>query len=158
MNEQALKNEIEHVFPFIEKPQGISISFHEDDCSQCGYLREDLSVYLDPELPMEGIRDIHQEMSCLSAEGWRWALPSYLRFCFTKEAVENGMETEYLIYNLSPAAKHEAETTERLSALSDDQISCLKHFLEWCKEHEYWAEYCPSEIEAGIEFVSKIRA
>jgi hypothetical protein len=40
---------------------------------------------------------MHQEMTCLSARGWSWALPHYLPFCLTPEAEYNRMETEFLI-------------------------------------------------------------
>lgn len=138
MNTEHLRKEIEPAFTFVEKPNGLSLSFHKDDCHQCGYLRDDLAQYKGKELPPEGIREIHQEMSCLSAQGWRWALPSYLRYCLTEEAGYDQLEIEFLIYNLAPELKYQLETKRRLSALSQDQILCLINFLEWCKVHEHW--------------------
>ncbi len=158
MKSEDLKKEIEAAFPFIEKPKGLAISFHKDDCHQCGYLRDDLEQYRGGELPQEAIREIHQEMSSLSALGWRWALPSYLRYCLTEEARYNQMETEFLIYNLAPMFKYQKETLQRLVALTQEQIACLIHFLEWCQADEYWGQYCPEEISLGIAFLSTIRA
>lgn len=157
MNSQELKTEIEKVFPFINKPKGITISFHKDSCCQCRYLREDLEKFNGRELSPEAIRQIHQEMSCLSAAGWRWVLPSYLRYSITEAAEYSKIETEFLIYNLSPELKYQPETIQRLSALSKDQILCLLHFLEWCKQHKYWGEYCQEEICSGINFLMTLR-
>lgn len=156
MNTEKLREEIENNFPFIDKPEGKSISFHKDDCYHCVYLRRDLEVYDSKEIPPAAIRHIHQEMSCLSSEGWLWVLPSYLRFCLTDEAAYNQFETEFLIYNLSPDIEYQSETIERLEALSIEQIKCLISFLEWCQSHEPWSEYCPEAIEAGIKFLSTL--
>jgi hypothetical protein len=158
MNIEHLKKEIESAFSFVDKPKGLALSFHKDDCHQCGYLREDLAAYKGKELPEEAIREIHQEMSCLSAQGWRWALPSYLRYCLTEQAKYTQMETEFLIYNLAPELKYQLETKQRLSALNKEQVQCLIHFLEWCSEDEYWGQYCPEEISSGIAFLSTARA
>lgn len=157
MNTEHLKEEIESVFPFVKKPKGLELSFHKDDCHQCAYLRDDLEEYQDKELPPEAIRHIHQEMSCLSEQGWYWALPSYLRYSLAAETQHNQMEIEFLIYNLSPELEHQAETANRLSALDNKQMQCLLHFLEWCQQHEKWGQYCPDEISSGIEFLSTIR-
>lgn len=158
MNVNELRSEIESNFTFVEKPKGAALSFHQDDCDQCRYLREELMEYEGRDLSPQAIRHIYQEMSCLSEKGWRWALPSYLRYCLTDEAQYNRIETEFLIYNLNPAQKYQAETSKRLSALSHDQIQCLIHFLEWCKQNEHWSQYCPDEIASGIAYLSAIRA
>jgi hypothetical protein len=158
MNSENLRIEVEKVFSFIEKPKGLELSFHKDDCPQCGYLRNDLDQYKDTQLSPAGIREIHQEMSCLSARGWRWVLPSYLLFCLTEKASYSQMETEFLIYNLAPELKHQLEAKQRLSGLNQEQINCLVHFLEWCQQHEHWGQYCPEEISSAIAFLSTIRA
>ena len=158
MNTEHLKSEIESVFSYVKKPRGLDLSFHKDECHQCGYLREDLDQYQEMELPPEGIREIHQEMSCLSPQGWRWALPSYLRYCVTEEAVRSQNEAEFLIYNLAPGEEYQADTRKRLSALNEQQIACLEHFLEWCQVHSYWGQYCSKEISEGIAFLSTVRA
>lgn len=156
MNTDQLKQEIAEVFPLVDKPQGLEISFHKDDCTQCRYLRDDLAEFTGRELSPEGIRCIHHEMSCLSSAGWRWALPSYLRYSITQEAVYHQTETEFLIYNLRPELKYQVETLKRLSALNSMQIKCLIHFLEWCQEHEHWGNYCSEDIPPGIAFLSTI--
>jgi hypothetical protein len=151
MQSEVLLQEIERAFPFVKKPEGIDISFHKDDCLHCKSLREDLQQYQEEFLPPKGIREIYSEMSCLSAEGWRWALPSYLRFCVNNQPAKD--ETEFLIYNLGPEEKHHEETIIRLSKLSEEQIYCLVSFLQWCQGNEYWSKYCLSNIEQGIEFL-----
>lgn len=153
MNTEELAIKLDTDFPFVDKPQGSSISFHLDNCDQCLYLKNDLLSYTGREIPPEAIREIHQEMSNLSAKGWRWVLPSYLRYCLTDEAIYNRMETEFLIYNLAPEDKYKADTLKRLSGLNQNQINCLVEFLNWCKSQDHWVAYCAEEIEQGIKFL-----
>ena len=156
MSTEQLLKEIEAAFPFVEKPKGLDLSFHNESCFQCSELRSDLEMYCEKNIPNKVIRIIHQELSCLSADGWRWVLPSYLRYCVTREASYNQTETEFLIYNLAPSLEYQNEAIERLSALNAEQRQCLVHFLEWCKRHDHWGQYCPNEISKGIEFLSTI--
>ncbi|MDX5373726.1 MAG: hypothetical protein LPK18_14990 [Pseudomonadaceae bacterium] len=158
MKTETILNEVERAFGFVAKPKGASISFHKDGCFQCDFLRKDLLAYKGRELPYEAIRCINQEMSCLSASGWRWALPSYLRYCLTTKTDAADMETEFLIYNLGPAPKYQAEAIMRFSALNQEQINCLHSFLLWCQEHERWSKYCPEHIERAINFILTLRA
>jgi hypothetical protein len=156
MHTEKVLKEVEQAFPFVQKPKGIDISFHRDDCAHCQYLRGDLEEYDQPEIPRAGIRAVHSEMSCLSAAGWRWVLPSYLRQSLANTGDIYDTETEYLIYNLGPDQKYQTETLERLSALNSQQIACLIHFLEWCADHEHWSDYCPEEINRGLEFLRSV--
>jgi len=144
------------VLPPVPKPEGRDISLHESGCWQCKYLRDDLAQYEDSELPNEAIRSLHQELSCLSARGWRWVLPSYLRRCLTQDPAYDAVETEFLIYNLGPSPEHESETRERLSALNREQVNCLAHFLEWCRTHPHWSQYCPNDIERARRFMHSV--
>jgi hypothetical protein len=152
---QALLEEINAVLPPVPKPEGTAISFHESGCSHCEYLRNDLAQYTDSELSNEDIRSLHQEMSCLSARGWRWVLPSYLRRCLTQDLYDP-VETEFLIYNLGPSEEHDAETRERLALLSQQQVACLGNFLEWCRAHPHWSEYCGNDIERARVFIRSV--
>ena len=158
MDTDALLREVKEVFPPVPKPPDIQISFHKVGCPDCQYLREDLREFSGPELPFEVLRDVHQEMTCLSAKGWRWVLPSYLTHCLTTESVYDDMETEFLIYNLGPELKYQKETLERLSLLNKAQVECLIHFLEWCSVHEHWSTYSPENIASAIAFMRTVRA
>ena len=158
MDSENLIKEIELVFPFVERPKGIQVSFHKVDCYQCLYLRQEMERYPGTELPKEALRYLHNELSCLSAKGWAWVLPSYLRYCVTADETYDGMETEFLIYNLSPDLKFQKETMQRLSLLNREQITCLIHFIEWCEEHEHWSNYCPKEIIRAKHFLLSINA
>ena len=155
METQTLLQEIDALLPPVPKPVGTAISFHESECAHCEYLRNYLAQYTAPELPDEAIRYLHQEMSCLSARGWRWVLPSYLRRCLTQDLYDP-VETEFLIYRLGPSAEHENEMRERLSALSQQQVGCLAHFLEWCRAHPHWSEYCGDDIERARAFIRSV--
>jgi hypothetical protein len=158
METNTLINEIESVFPEVEMPEGLALSFHKDDCFECEYLRNDLEEYRGKEISGEVIRLLHQELSCLSADGWRWILRHYLKFCLTPEAEYNQMETEFLIYNLGPDEKFEEETLQRLSGLNQAQLNCIVHFLEWCAEHPFWKDYFPENIAKALSFIQSIKA
>lgn len=158
MKVEYLIKEINTVFPLVDKPSDAQLTFHETGCHECDYLVQDLSQFKDKTLPNNGIREIHQEMSCLSAKAWRWALPSYLNYCLSEDGAYSQMETEFLIYNLSPSEEFSEDAKVRLSALNKEQVQCLVNFLEWCKVHDYWREYCPDEIKSGIIFLSETYA
>jgi len=161
MNADSLLIEVENTFPPIDKPKGLDLSFHKDDCPHCEYLRQDLEVFEGRELPPQALREIYSEMSCLSAAGWRWALPSYLKHCLKVPLAValhyNDGETEFLIYNLGPKEEHQAETIERLSLLNQSQIDCLIHFLEWCSVHEHWSNYCAEDIQRALAFMHTVQ-
>ena len=158
MNETAsLFKEIEKTFPFVDKPNGLALLHHKVGCFNCEMVRRDLETYSKPELPKEALRYLHNEMGCLSAKGWRWVLPSYLRYCVGVNDTYDGLETEYLIYTLGPDLKYQKETFEHLSELTGPQIDCLIHFLGWCSAHPHWSDYCPKDIQRAIAFMQTYR-
>lgn len=158
MDTETLLLEVEKVFIPVNKPTGFALSFHKVGCASCEYLRKGLEIYTDRFLSPEAIRYMHGEMSCLSAKGWRWVLPSYLHHCLTADSTTDGDQTtEFLIYNLGPALKYQKETMQRLSLLNREHIDCLIHFLEWCAQHAYWSTYCPEDINKGLAFMRTLR-
>jgi hypothetical protein len=157
MDTQAMIEEVERVFTPVSKPSGLELSFHKLDCDQCAYLRNDMEIYKDQWLPPQALRYLHGEMSCLSAKGWRWVLPSYLRHCLTADSSHDDLETEFLIYNLGPDLKFQRETIKRLSLLNGEQVNCLVHLLEWCAKHPHWSEYCPEDISKALSFMRTLK-
>ncbi|MFI3158433.1 MAG: hypothetical protein QX199_20000 [Methylococcaceae bacterium] len=154
----SLLKEIESVFPFVDMPEGNDLVFHKNGCFECDDLQNDLEDYRNKEITSEAIRLVHQELSSLSAKGWRWVLPHYLRFCLTTEAEYNRMETEFLIYSLRPLLEFQKDTLLRLSLLDKDQINCLIHFLMWCENKQHWKEYCLEDIRKAKSFLSSINS
>jgi hypothetical protein len=158
MDTETLRTEVKRVFIPIKKPSGFAISFHKVGCAQCEYLRKDLEVYRDRLLPSEAIQYMHGEMSCLSAKGRRWVLPSYLDHCLTADSTtDHDQATKFLIYNLGPDLKYQKETMQRLSLLNLEQVTCLIHFLEWCAQHAFWSTYCLEDINKGLAFMRALR-
>lgn len=150
--------EVNRVFPYVEKQTGIDISFHKFDCGHCQYLREDLEEFVGIKLPSKALRTVYGEMSSLSADGWNWILPSYLRHCLSVENNYDDLETEFLIYNLGPDEKYIEETLLRLAVFNIEQVDCIVHFLEWCGCHKHWSEYCPENIEKALAFMRTVRS
>ncbi|MFZ2725174.1 MAG: DUF6714 family protein [Methylococcaceae bacterium] len=158
MNTNSLLKEIQSVFTFVDMPNGNDLVFHKNGCFECNGLQNDIEDYRNKEITGEVIRLVHQELSSLSAKGWRWILPYYLRFCLTSDAEYNRMETEFLIYNLRPSLEFQQDTVTRLSILNKDHINCLIHFLMWCEGQQYWRDYCLEDIKMAKSFLSSINS
>jgi hypothetical protein len=158
MNKSDILEEIEATFPFVEMPPEVELTVHPDGCRDCDDVREGIAYYRGKEISGKAIRIVQRYMSIMSAKATQWILPHYLRFCFSAEAEYNRTETEYLIYSLGPGQGIEVleEKLQRLSMLNADQVTCLIHFLEWCLIDEYWSQYCPEDIGAGINFLSDV--
>jgi hypothetical protein len=152
-----LRNELAACFPQVEMPPRSELLFHRD-CRECADLLEDLDSLRGSKIDGDAIRLLHQELSHLSPAAWRWILPHYLEFCLTPEARYNQMETEFLIYNLGPDLKFQADTAQRLSLLSDNQITCLIHFLEWLLRDEHWNEIYSVHLNKAISFLHVLSA
>ena len=148
-----LKAEIESAFPLVEMPDPANLPFHGADCHACHDLVQDLEAYRGKEGGSDVIRRVHQEMSHLSAEGWAWVLPHYLRFCLTQEGQHSRAETEFLIYNLRPELRFQADTARRLALLTARQVTCLIDFLEWCLSQPYWREFFADDIAHATNFL-----
>src|SRR5438552_11320798 len=153
MNAGDLLTEIRAAFPVVTMPAERDLRFHPDGCFQCDFLSEYLDAHRALTVDGPVIRYMHQEMSCLSAEGWAWALPHYLPYCLTPEAEYNRMETEFLIYNLGCADQYKGNMKSQLSGLTERQIRCLISFVEFLSEHPVWSEYCPDDIARALLFV-----
>jgi hypothetical protein len=110
------------------------------------------------EIPKEGLRWLHNELSCLSSKGMQWVLPSLLRYCVQVNDTYDGLETEFLIYHFSPELKYQKDAIRQLSELTKNQISCLADFIEWCKCHEHWSSYCDEELQRAAVFLGNINA
>ena len=158
VNTEDLLAEMQTAFPPLDMPIETELRFHAEGCDHCAFLARDLAELRGKPIGGAAIRHMHQEMSCLSAKGWAWALPHYLPFCLTPEAEYNQMETEFLVYNLSPEEQFKAETLQRLSLLSSRQVRCLIHFVEWLQVHPSWSVYFPAEIEKALEFLHALDA
>lgn len=153
-NSENLSKEIDRVFPLIEMPSPEKISHHLRGCSTCEHLAADLENYKNKPIGADVIRELHQEMSHLSAEAWQWLLPYYLKYCLTPEANYSCFETEFLIYSLAPVKEFEADVTSRLCFLNTDQIRVVRDFMIYLSSIDHWRNYCPVEIGRGIAFLS----
>lgn len=151
--ESDVKDEIDRTFPFVEMPPRGELLNNDP---RLGSVGEELEQYRGKPIDGTAIRLLHQELYELSPAGWRWILPYYLRYCLTPEAEYSRMETEFLIYNLSPKLKFYSATEQRLSLLNAAQVTCLIHFLEWCRHHEHWGSYCPEDIGRSISFLETV--
>jgi hypothetical protein len=150
-----LITEINRVFPSVAKPADHDLVVHANDCVQCEWTAKHLSQFTGPILPRDALRGLKSEMSCLTTAGWRWALPSFLRNCLSDETISpiDDDETEFMIYFLGGVETSQSDATAALRPLSDAQISCIVHVLEWCGANPQWSEYCGGDIERAIRFL-----
>jgi hypothetical protein len=157
MEGRNLLAEIDAALPQVPKPLPERLVFHAQGCGQCEMLRKDLCDFSEGALTDQEISFLVDELSKLSPESTRWVMPSYLRRCVTQDLTDP-RETEFLIYNLAPAAAHEGDTLAQFAALGALGASCLLHFLDWCQDHPHWSQYCASELPVARAFVNRLIA
>jgi hypothetical protein len=157
LTKSELLKKIDTAFPSRDMPVLAELSFHKEGCHQCDDLREDVEFYRGKSIGGETIRLVHQEMSQLSAKAWQWILPFYIKYCLTDKGEYSRMETEFLIYSLSPAQKFELETSERLSLLTFDQINVVICFFELCLKQDHWRDLFSDDIDQAINYLKKIQ-
>lgn len=110
----ALIEEIDRILPPIPKPADTELVEHPSGCLQCSYVRDDLRKYDGQRLPHLPLRGLHMEMTCLSAAGWRWALPSFLSYSLSGPHHDD-IETEFMIYFLGGVESSQPEARARLA-------------------------------------------
>ena len=152
----ALIGEIDRIFPAVVKPADNDLVEHPVDCVQCSWVRNHLRPFDGPILPREALRGLHDDMSCLTAAGWRWAVPSFLRHCLSGPHIDD-IETEFMIYFLGGVEASEPDIAARLASFDDAQISCLCHVLEWCTTHPHWSDYCADNVARALMFLRCLR-
>ena len=153
ISKQGLIDKIDAVFPSVEMPPLKDFLFHENDGERYAGLLSDIDEFRGGSITGDAVRIIHKDMSKLSAKAWCWIFPHYLKYCLTPEAEFNRMETEFLIYALSPSPEFSQETFQRLSEFNNDQVNCVIDFLNLCLGYEYWKELYAGDIDHAINFL-----
>jgi hypothetical protein len=154
---------VEQEFPFLPRPPGSEISFHQDECAHCRMSRQGLMKYpgTATELPEAAIWFVRDEWSTLSAKAAAWILPSYLRYVLTnereiKDRLDAPSISSWLIFSLAPLVGDAADADEtrlRFSLLTPGQAAALLAILDYWKNHAPWREWNAEEIDAAIAFV-----
>jgi hypothetical protein len=147
--------EVEAAFPPIAKPPLAAITAHASGCFECGMLQEELSSVGGPWLPDSLVRSMHQQLWCISTEGLRWVLPSYLRKCLQLDTVADPSEIEFLVYQLAPKEAFRNDVSQRWGGLDLQQLRCLSHFLDWVPSRPHWSEW-PQQIAEARLFVQSL--
>ncbi len=151
MHPQVLLERIQVQFPTIARPAGDGVLLHDvGECAQCAVLRDSLRGADEPVLPLAVLRGIYDQVEHLSAVGWRWVLPSYLTHCLLLANSQTLLDTEFLTFDLGASMHGLAESVQRLDAFTPAQKACLVLFLEWCGQHEEWAELCGEDIDSAL--------
>jgi hypothetical protein len=155
---QDLLAEIDLVFPSVEKPEDNQLVVNCSDCVQCAWVVSHLRKFVGYELPREALRGLHSEMSCLTPVGWRWAIPSFLRYCLISAGLDNDdIQTEYMIYFLGGVASSQPAAAIGVATFDDTQIACLIRVLEWCLMQSFWSEDWGSDIAGAVHFLRRLR-
>ena len=129
-----LQQLIRDAFPPVGKPSRITV--HGDKCYQCSWTIEELRSEQSALLSNKGVRWLLGELSILSAEGFRWVLPSYLDAIVTDDAnIDLG---EFLAYHFkvygSVTESEAHEQIERINILNLNQVDCLIQVLHYIRE------------------------
>ena len=155
MNRQTLSELVDRCFPFIPKPKRHEIPFHTQGCAQCRLTVETLDIYNDEQLPKAAIKQIFDQLCTLSAKATAWVYPSYLRVALQSTEPYDTIP-EFLIYNLSPADKHKANTQQRLAMLNKNQIECLIEIMIYWQNTEHWRDYCGDDLKKAVQFLKEL--
>ncbi len=158
MDPQAaeLVEKINRVFPPTSKPADTDLIQHDTACVQCAWTGTHLEPFEGPILPFKALRGLHMEMSCLSAAGWRWALPSFLRYSLAGPHHDD-LETESMIYFLGGVETSQPEARAGLALFDRSQLDCVLRVLEWCSTNPHWSNYCGSEAKRAVAFMKSLR-
>lgn len=159
MKIENLREEIENAFNFVAKPAHGVFLVRRDNRYDCQYVTDALDAYNEMELPPQALRYLHSDLFCLSPIGFRWVLPSYLRYCVSDTAIlyrDELLETEFLIYHLSHDSQYQAEVMQQLAIMNSQQIDCLISFVGWCKEGD-WGEYYSDHLAKAHAFLITLR-
>lgn len=124
---------VSKAFPFKGKPEGYLLTNKGPEDRICSYIVEHMNNYCEAELPLDGVRYLHSELSNLSIEGMIWFLPNLMRKAV---ACNNRFDTitDTIIYDLDAAAEGNVQAMSRYSWLSADQRQCLETVLEYLSE------------------------
>lgn len=152
MEADSLLKEIDEVFPFMEMPASVELTFHQDDCYLCAEMRRYLNASRNMKIDDELIRRVHQELHHLSPVAFRWILPHYLKFCLSSGGKYSQDEIHFFVYGLSTKPEYQDNLKRRLSALNTAQINCLITFLKWCEGNENLVEIVEN-IDRAIKFL-----
>jgi hypothetical protein len=154
MGNRSLLKEIDSVFPPAEMPAKVT--------RQAPRFIESSEIDVEIEefrgLPMSVgvIRAIHRYLPVLSVDALQWLFPHYLHFCLSAEGMlYSRKEAASLLYFLGPSHEFVEDTIMILSSLTNEQRMCLIHFLEWCRDDNYWADILEC-IDNGIKLLSVI--
>ena len=138
---------VESAFPLVPRPAVAELSAHTDGCAHCEMTTQYLAGHPGPGLSAEAIRWLCDEI---------WVLPWYLRYVLTAENPRNPRPTEFLIYNLAPAAEHAAEAREQLSLLTGEQVEVLRAVVRHLAATPYWADYCGEYLHRAESFLREL--
>jgi hypothetical protein len=77
------------------------------------------------------IRLSRLELYYLSPTAIKWFLPHYLSYCITAETRLTDELVEFLTYYFNPPSESLEDRLERISALSKENLECVRKFFEW---------------------------
>lgn len=120
-------------FPYQEKPEGYLLTNQGAEDCICRYIVEHMVVYPEPQIPMDGVRYLHTELSNLSNEGMIWLLPNLLRKAVSCNDSFDTI-TDSFICDLESVAEGDCQARSRYSWLSNEQLQCVEAVLEFLSE------------------------
>ena len=153
--------EINDYFPYVLMPPTDKLVIHNDDCYQCQYLKKDLiELYSNKTILDEPlIRSLHMELLLLTPESWFWIMPSYLRYCLSREPYIDmnygDSVTEFLTYQFEQTDfQSKTDIMRNISLFNVNQLNTLKRFFIYLSSSSYWED--DASLKEAINFFDYI--
>jgi hypothetical protein len=148
---EALLQRVQFVFPdFPMPPLDEMMSFTGGDVL-CANFIEELDQYRFKAVDDALIRSSRLELYCLCPDAFKWILPHYIRYCLTAEILHTEDLVEFLVYFFKPAPEFLEDRLKRISALSIDQLTCVRDFFKWQVSSRYLYGANPSWSAESLE-------
>lgn len=130
---ENLQKLIRDAFPPVGKPSRITV--HAEGCYQCSWTIEELRLEQGGLLGDKAVRWLLGELSVLSAEGFRWVLPSYLNAIVADDGnMDLGEFLAYHFKDYDSVSESEVQAQiERINILNLDQVDCLIQVLQYIR-------------------------
>jgi hypothetical protein len=146
---------IEESFPFGARPPDENLMEHPTGCLLCDCEREWILERSEPhpaELSEDAARGASLELTCFSAAGVQWLMPSLLR-CALQDSSGDNLVAERLIYRF--AAGLDSDFLQNLNLLTSDQIGVIIQVLVFSAATDF-NEFYQNQLLRAIAFLRSI--
>jgi hypothetical protein len=150
---------IEESFPFVARPPNEQLMEHPTGCILCDCEREWIMARSEPhpaELSEDAARGASLELSCYSASGAKWLMPSLLRCALSESNSSDPLVAERLLYSF--AYRSALNFQERLTLMSSDQIAVIIKLFVFQRDRTVLRKRFRFELLKAIAFLRSLQS